>query len=70
MLFSLSSGREFTNVCKNTPEHVGPGSYNVSPKMGNKKKMKAPFGSRSSREMYPKAEMEVPSPGDYEAKFC
>lgn len=68
MLFSLSTDRKFNNVIKNTPENVGPGMYEVSPKFGNKKKMKAPFGCRSTgREIFPKPE-DVPSPGEYDPK--
>lgn len=68
MLFSLESERKFDNAIKNTPESVGPGIYNITPVIGNKKKMKAPFGSRSDRDIYSKSNMDPPPPGEYEAK--
>lgn len=67
MLFSLNSERTFNNINKNTPEDVGPGHYDIIPVMGNKKKMKAPFGTRGERSIFPKP-MESPSPGEYEPK--
>lgn len=68
MIYSLTTDRNFTNVIRNTPEELGPGSYDIAPKMGNKKKMKAPFGSRQDRNLFPKPNLEQPSPGEYEAK--
>ncbi|KAH0790496.1 H-SHIPPO 1 [Histomonas meleagridis] len=68
MLFSLGSERKFSNVIKNTPEEVGPGKYNVTSEIGNKKKMKAPFGSRASRDMCLTKTDDNPAPGKYEAK--
>ena len=69
MIYDLTTSRNFDNVIRSTPEEIGPGSYNVRPKFGNKKKMKAPFGSKiTSREIFPRPELDVPSPGEYEAK--
>ena len=69
MLFSLSTDRKFNNVIKNTPENIGPGMYDVTPKLGDRRRMKAPFGSKSSRrEIFPKPEMDVPPPGEYDPK--
>lgn len=68
MIYSLTTERKFTNVIKNTPEDIGPGSYEIIPKMGNKKRMKAPFGCRQNRTLYPKQDLESPAPGAYEAK--
>ncbi|OHT14603.1 hypothetical protein TRFO_42962 [Tritrichomonas foetus] len=69
MIYALTTSRNFTNVIRNTPEELGPGSYEIIPKMGNKKKMKAPFGSKTTnREIFPRPELEPPSPGEYEPK--
>lgn len=68
MIYSLTTDRNFTNIIRNTPEELGPGSYEIAPKMGNKKKMKAPFGSRQERNLFPKPNTEQPAPGEYEAK--
>lgn len=68
MLFSLNSERTFSNINKSTPENVGPGVYDITPVMGKKQKMKAPFGTRGDRSIYPKPDSEAPSPCEYEPK--
>lgn len=69
MLFSLNSKRTFDNEIKSTPPDVGPGVYNIVPVMGNHKKSKAPFGSRSERNIYEKPEFEAPPVGEYDPKI-
>ncbi|OHT15391.1 hypothetical protein TRFO_14148 [Tritrichomonas foetus] len=68
MLFSLNGERKFDNVIKNTPADVGPGMYEVVPVMGNHKKMKAPFGTKGDRSIFPRPKFEAPPPGEYDAK--
>lgn len=68
MLFSLNSERKFNNASNNTSEDVGPGIYNIIPVIGNKKKMKAPFGSKSERNIYPTKPNDAPPPGEYDPK--
>jgi hypothetical protein len=68
MLFSLETDRNFSNVIRNTPTDVGPGIYETTPVMGNRHKMKAPFGTRGSREIFVQPRDTPPPPGEYASK--
>lgn len=69
MLFSLESERAFDNEIRNTPANVGPGMYNIVPKMGKSGKSKAPFGTRADRQIYQKPEFVPPPPGEYNPRL-
>jgi hypothetical protein len=69
MSWSQSSERKFDNEIRATPENVGPGLYDISLTIGNKKPLKAPFGTRSKREVFPVSNEDVPPPGFYDAKL-
>jgi hypothetical protein len=68
MLFSLSSDRKFEVERKSTPANLGPGVYELIPVMGKHSGMKAPFGVRSSRDVFPPFADPPPPPGEYQAK--
>lgn len=64
-LWGLSTERVFSNVIRNTPEDIGPGTYNVELTIGNKKKQKAPFGAKTNRNIFEKPKFEAPPVGEY-----
>jgi hypothetical protein len=68
MLFSLSSDRKFEPERKSTPANLGPGVYEMIPVMGKHLGMKAPFGVRSSRDVFPPFADPPPPPGEYQPK--
>ena len=69
MTWAQSSDRKFDNMIHTTPDNVGPGLYDITPVIGNKKPLKAPFGARSNREIFPQSKEDVPPPGSYDAKL-
>ena len=64
-IWGVSTERNFTNIIKNTPDNVGPGSYETTLTIGNKKPLKAPFGVKTNREIFQKPKFEPPPVGQY-----
>lgn len=67
-IYKRGSSRNFIQVSKSTPEEVGPGIYNVTPVIGNKKPMKAPFGTNSHISSFDPPKDVFPSPCSYNLK--
>ncbi|EAY09797.1 hypothetical protein TVAG_137890 [Trichomonas vaginalis G3] len=65
MTWAQVSERKFDNEIKNTPENVGPGLYDITPVLGNKRALKAPFGAKSDRILFVPPKDQVPPPGSY-----
>lgn len=66
MTWAQLSERKFDNEIHNTPVNVGPGLYDITPVIGNKKALKAPFGAKSDRILFVPPKDQVPPPGSYD----